>query len=81
MRSSADPAAFLSSNGAVLDVAERAAKFGIWEHDLESNWVMLSAGAAHLSGLDPVAAWVRPEQLHARVHPEDAAPCRQPPST
>jgi PAS domain S-box-containing protein len=62
---------FVSSNGAVLAVAERAAKFGIWEHDLESNWVMLSAGAARLSGLDPVAAWVRPEQLHGRVHPDD----------
>jgi PAS domain S-box-containing protein len=72
VRSSADPAAFLSSNGAVLDVAERAAKFGIWEHDLESNWVMLSAGAARLSGLAPEANRVRPEQLHDRVHPDDA---------
>jgi len=65
--------AFLSANAAVLDVAEGAAKFGIWEHDLDSNWVMLSAGAARLSGLGSEPARVRPEQLHARVHPDDAA--------
>jgi hypothetical protein len=47
---SADPRAILSSSAAVLDVAERAAKFGIWEHDLDGNWVTLSAGAARLSG-------------------------------
>ena len=70
---SADPAAFLSSNRAVLDVAEGAAKFGIWEHDLQSHWVMLSAGAARLSGLAPEAARVRPERLHERVHPDDVA--------
>jgi two-component system, sensor histidine kinase and response regulator len=62
----------LSYNAAVLDVAEGAAKFGIWEHDLASNVVTLSAGAARLSGLPPEAACVRPEQLHERVHPEDA---------
>jgi len=71
--SSADPAGVLSSNSAVLDVAEGAAKFGIWEHDLESNWVMLSAGAARLSGLAPEVARVRPERLHERIHPGDAA--------
>jgi PAS domain S-box-containing protein len=70
---SADPAAFLSSNRAVLDVAEGAAKFGIWEHDLQSNWVTLSAGAARLSGLTPEAGRVRPERLHERIHPDDVA--------
>jgi len=65
--------AFLPANTAVLDVAEGAAKFGIWEHDLDSNWVMLSAGAARLSGLSCQPARVRPEQLHERVHPDDAA--------
>jgi two-component system sensor histidine kinase/response regulator len=64
--------AFLASNAAVLDVAERAAKFGIWEHDLATNRVMLSAGAARLSGLPPEAVCVGPEQLLERVHPEDA---------
>jgi two-component system, sensor histidine kinase and response regulator len=68
-----DAAAFLSTNAAVLDVAEGAAKFGIWEHDLASNWVMLSAGAARLSGLAPDAVRVRPQQLHEQVHPDDAA--------
>jgi PAS domain S-box-containing protein len=63
----------LPISAAVLDVAEGAAKFGIWEHDLARNWVMLSAGAARLSGFPPEVSRVRPEQLHARVHPEDAA--------
>ena len=67
----APQSSLVSSNAAVLDVAERAAKFGIWEHDLENNCVTLSAGAALLSGLARHAASVRPEQLHARVHPDD----------
>jgi PAS domain S-box-containing protein len=62
----------LSSNAAVLDVAEHAAKFGIWEHDLDTNWVTLSAGAARLSGLPSDATRVRPERLHEQVHPVDA---------
>jgi PAS domain S-box-containing protein len=69
---STDPSVILSSSAAVLDVAEGAAKFGIWEHDLDGNWVTLSAGAARLSGLPPEAARVRPERLHERVHPDDA---------
>ena len=67
------PDDLLRIGAAVLDVAEGAAKFGIWEHDLESNWVTLSAGAARLSGFPPQVSRVRPEELHARVHPEDAA--------
>ena len=66
-----DLAASLSASAAVLDVAEAAAKFGIWEHDLASNRVTLSAGAARLSGLPPEAARVRPERLHERVHSDD----------
>jgi PAS domain S-box-containing protein len=66
----------LPSNAAVLDVAERASKFGIWEHDLETNWVALSAGAARLSGLPPDISRVRPERLHEQVHPDDAARAR-----
>jgi two-component system, sensor histidine kinase and response regulator len=67
-----DPAAHLSASTAVLDVAEAAAKFGIWEHDLESHCVTLSACAARLSGLPAAATRVRLEQLHERVHPDDA---------
>jgi two-component system sensor histidine kinase/response regulator len=72
----APPADLLRISAAVLDVAEGAAKFGIWEHDLASNWVTLSAGAARLSGFPPQVSRVRPEDLHARVHPEDAVRAR-----
>jgi len=79
-RAAASPAAPVQSppdellriSAAVLDVAEGAAKSGIWEHELTSNWVTLSAGAARLSGFPPQVSRVRPEDLHARVHPEDA---------
>jgi PAS domain S-box-containing protein len=70
--SSPNDTALLPTSAAVLDVAEGAAKFGIWEHDLETNWVTLSAGAAALSGLPAEATRVRPEQLYERVHPDEA---------
>jgi len=44
-------AALAWSDHGVLEVAEDAARFGMWEHDSSTGWVTLSAGAAHLSGL------------------------------
>jgi len=55
----------------VLEVAEEAAGFGMWEHDSSTGWVTLSAGAAHLSGLSAHVTRVRSEQLHARICPLD----------
>ena len=64
------PALAWSDHG-VLEVAEEAARFGMWEHDSSTGWVTLSAGAAHLSGLPAHVTRVRSDQLHARVCPLD----------
>jgi signal transduction histidine kinase/DNA-binding response OmpR family regulator/GAF domain-containing protein len=54
-----------------LDFAEEAAGFGIWEMDLSSDIVLLSAGAALLSGLPPVATRATDVDLSERIHPDD----------
>jgi PAS domain S-box-containing protein len=63
--------ALVTPDRTVLEVAEEAARFGMWEHDTATGWVTLSAGAAELSGLPARVARVRPEDLHARVCPSD----------
>ena len=54
-----------------LELAENAAGFGIWEMDTSSDRVFLSAGAALLSGLPPVATWVTHGELQERIHQDD----------
>ena len=54
-----------------LDLAEEAAGFGIWEMDTSSDDVILSAGAALLSGLPPVATRTKDANLQERIHPDD----------
>jgi two-component system sensor histidine kinase/response regulator len=51
--------------------AEQAAHFGIWELEVCSGIVTLSAGAAALSGLGHIAMRVPVENVKAIVHPED----------
>lgn len=51
--------------------AEDVAHFGIWELDVRSGVMMLSAGAAALSGFEHVAMRVPVEKVNGMVHPED----------
>jgi PAS domain S-box-containing protein len=60
-----------------LDFAEDAAGFGIWEMDLSSDIVLLSAGAALLSGLPPVATRAKDADLNERIHPDDRSQARE----
>ena len=63
--------ASLSSDHAVLDVAEERRGSACGNTTPRRGWVTLSAGAAHLSGLARDATRVRPEGLHERVYPAD----------
>ena len=47
------------------------ASFGIWQTILDSDIVSLTAGAARLSGLPPVATQRKVEELLLLIHPED----------
>jgi PAS domain S-box-containing protein len=60
-----------------LDLAENAAGFGIWEMDTSSDSVFLSAEAALLSGLPPVAIRTTDGELRARIHPDDLPRSRE----
>jgi PAS domain S-box-containing protein len=55
----------------VLDLAEDSAGFGVWEHDLVSNVISLSAGAARLSGYAAVPCRRTADELLDRIHPDD----------
>jgi PAS domain S-box-containing protein len=54
-----------------LHLAEQAAHFGIWELDIASNTIMLSAGAAAMSGLAPNIGRRDLSEVEARIHPHD----------
>jgi PAS domain S-box-containing protein len=62
---------FEAVDGQLLALAEEAASFGVWESDLGSGQITLSAGAAHMSGFPRKAITVPVEQLAELVHPED----------
>jgi PAS domain S-box-containing protein len=64
-------AAVFPSEHPVLEVAEEAARFGLWEVDCATGRVTLSAGAAHLSGFPARPMRVPAEELHARICPLD----------
>jgi hypothetical protein len=53
------------------NVAEQAARFGIWEVDVPSGVVVLSAGAALLSGLPPTLNRTTPSVIRRSIHPDD----------
>jgi len=61
---------------ACLDLAEKAAGFGIWDADLASHTVTLSEGLAALVGLRDVPRRQHLKDLDAMVHPDDRAHLR-----
>jgi PAS domain S-box-containing protein len=54
-----------------LDLAEPAARFGVWERNLASDVMVLSSGAALLSGYTAEAGTKRADELLERIHPDD----------
>jgi len=63
----------LASVAERLDIAERTAAFGIWELDLQSHAVAVSAGLARVLGWTAIPAHVDIGQLTHVVHPDDRA--------
>ena len=64
-------AAAHAATDATFDLAEQTASFGVWTTDLASEMVVLSAGAARLSGLPAVAGPRRAADLQALIHPDE----------
>jgi PAS domain S-box-containing protein len=56
-----------------LSLAESVAGFGVWELDIASGMMTLSAGAAVLSGFEHRSMQVPGAEVRARIHPDDAA--------
>jgi len=54
-----------------LQIAERAAHFGVWEMDAAAGMMTLSAGAAAVSGFAPEAITIPVAKLNANIHPDD----------
>jgi PAS domain S-box-containing protein len=71
-----DPSDFESVRQRTLQLAEQAAHFGIWELDLATNIITLSAGAATMSGLPPEFCRVEVSVMEAIIHPDDRAGVR-----
>jgi PAS domain S-box-containing protein len=63
-------AAHAATDG-IFDLAEETASFGVWTTDLATDVVVLSAGAARLTGLPAVAGPRRAADLQALIHPDD----------
>src|SRR5580658_9378646 len=68
-----NPSDYESVRQRTLRLAEQAAHFGIWELDLGTNIITLSAGAASLSGLPPESCRVDVSIVEAVIHPTDRA--------
>ena len=66
-------AAAHAATDATFDLAEQTASFGVWTTDLASDVVVLSAGAARLTGLPAVAGPRRAADLQALIHPDERA--------
>jgi PAS domain S-box-containing protein len=58
-------------DGDVLALAEEATAFGIWQSDVDSAELTLSASAAQLSGFEPRPMRVSLAQIHDLLHPDD----------
>lgn len=54
-----------------LELAEPAARFGVWERNLASDVMVLSAGAALLSGYPAEPGTKHVDELLDRIHPDD----------
>jgi PAS domain S-box-containing protein len=61
----------LGEAAARMALAEDVAGFGVWELDVASNVMTLSAGAAVLSGFEHRSMQVTGADIAARIHPED----------
>ena len=68
-----DPKDFESVHQRTLRLAEQAAHFGIWELDIATNIITLSAGAASMSGLPPEFCRIDVSVVEALIHPDDRA--------
>src|SRR5580704_14558854 len=68
-----NPNDFESVRQRTLRLAEQAAHFGIWELDLATNIITLSAGAASMSGLPPEFCRMDVSVVEAIIHPDDRA--------
>jgi signal transduction histidine kinase/CheY-like chemotaxis protein len=55
----------------LIELAEEAAGFGVWERDLVSDTILLSAGAAFLSGYPARATQKTVADLVRLIHPDD----------
>ncbi len=60
-----------------LRMAEEAAGFGVWSWDLPSDRVILSEGAAALSGFPREELHLPRKKLHSLLHPDDAEAVRK----
>jgi two-component system sensor histidine kinase/response regulator len=54
-----------------MALAEDAAGFGVWELDVTSGCMTLSAGAAALSGFERRSMQASAEEITSRIHPDD----------
>ena len=61
----------LDQAAARMSLAEDVAGFGVWEMDLVSGTMTLSAGAAALSGFEHRSMQVHADDVSAKIHPED----------
>ena len=61
----------LDQAAARMSLAEDVAGFGVWEMDLHTATMTLSAGAAALSGFERRSMQVHADDVSAKVHPED----------
>jgi diguanylate cyclase (GGDEF)-like protein len=61
----------LSDAARRLNLAERVARFGIWEADFQKNIVTLSEGLAALFDRPPSRFQLTPFEFEAMVHPDD----------
>jgi PAS domain S-box-containing protein len=58
-------------DGDVLALAEEATAFGIWQSDVDSAELTLSASAAQLSGFEPRPVRIPIARIHDLLHPDD----------
>ena len=61
----------LKESQARLDLAEEAARFGVWELNLSTNVLTLSPGAAALTGYPRLATTIDRAELMETIHPDD----------
>ena len=61
----------LRARDELLDLTERSAGIGVWDHDLATATIRGTPQLFRLLGLEPAAGWVPVERVRAACHPED----------